>query len=280
MKVMSHDFSTRNDLVGLARLTRSLHAVARPMEIEYFLMGAAARDLMLRYAHNIDASRATEDADFAVMVRGWDEYQKLREGLIASGDFAPRPGPATHRLRHRESLPLDIVPYGGVERRDRTIAWPGSEKGVVFDCFGMREASQSTVEVRLPEDVQLRVGSIPALAILKIAAWNDRKHTHPGRDASDLLLFARSYMDCDNFDRLISHHGDLLESGDFDHVEAGARLLARDLKQLLAPDAVDRVLTILLPEADEAGRLLLAHQSGMELELARRLLEVMCEELP
>lgn len=279
MKAMSHDFSKRNELVALARLARSVQAVAQPMGIEYFLMGAAARDLMLHYAHGLEATRATEDADFAVMVAGWDEYERLRAGLLASRDFTARPGHATHRLRHREGLPLDIVPYGGVERADRTIAWPRPEEGVVFNCFGIREASRATVEVRLPEGVELRVGSIPALAILKIAAWNDRKHTQPGRDAPDLLLFARTYMDCGNLERAVAEHRDLVETEDFDYVEAGARLLARDMKQLLAPEAVDRLLGILLPEADEGGSLLLASQSQMELETARRLLEVICEEL-
>lgn len=77
----------------------------------------------------------------------------------------------------------------------------------------------------------------------------------------------------------MSDHADLIESADFDYVEAGARLLARDMKALIAPAAVGRLLEILLPEADEDGTLLLAHESRMELESARRLVEVMCEEL-
>jgi hypothetical protein len=42
---------------------------------------------------------------------------------------------------------------------------------------------------------------------------------------------------------------------------------------------IKRILDILLPEADEAGGLLLAHQSGIELEVARGSLEVLCSEL-
>jgi predicted nucleotidyltransferase len=276
---MSHDFSAQSDLRGLARLSRSLQSVAAPLRIEFFLMGAAARDLMLRYGHDIEVLRATEDADFAVMVRNWQEFQTLRAGLVASREFAPRPGHPEHRLRHSGGLPLDIVPFGGVEQPDRTIAWPGDQEGVIYDCFGLKEAFDASLEVRLPEEVRIRVGSIPALAILKITAWHDRKHTHHGRDAPDLLLFARSYMDCDNLDRAASHHADLIDSSDFDYVEAGARLLARDMKALIAPAAVGRLVENLLPEADDDGPLLLAHQSGMELESARRLVEVMCEEL-
>ena len=87
MTRMSLKFSEKNDLVGLARLVRALQAVAQPRDVDFFLMGAAARDLMLRHAHGINAARLTEDADFAVMVGDWRSFEDLRAGLIASGEF-------------------------------------------------------------------------------------------------------------------------------------------------------------------------------------------------
>ena len=122
-------------------MVSALHAVAAPLGVEFFLMGAAARDLILRYAHGIEASRATEDVDFAVMVRDWQAYDALRTALIASGEFSARPGPATHRLRHTSGLPLDIVPFGGVEQADRTFGWP-PEHSTVFDCSAWPKRSR------------------------------------------------------------------------------------------------------------------------------------------
>jgi len=275
---MSLDFSVKPELRGLARVVSALQAVATPLGVEFFLMGAAARDLMLQYAHGIETQRATEDVDFAVMVQDWNAYDALRTALIGSGEFSARSGPATHRLRHMSGLPLDIVPFGGVERPDRTFAWP-PDHSTVFDCFGVNEAFAASVMVRLPDAVHVRVAPIPAQAVLKISAWQDRKHTHPGRDAQDLLLFLSRYMDCGNLDRAASGHRDLLEADDFDYVQAGVRLLARDMAPLIGRAGIDRVLTILIPEADEAGRLLLASQSGPDFERARRLLEVLCDEL-
>lgn len=74
---MSLDFSTQPELRGLARVVGALQAVAAPLGVEFFLMGAAARDLILRYAHGIEAQRATEDVDFAVMVHDWHAYDAL-----------------------------------------------------------------------------------------------------------------------------------------------------------------------------------------------------------
>jgi len=275
---MSLDFSNKNDLIGLAHLVRALQAVAQPRGIHFFLMGAAARDLMLRHAHGIETGRLTEDADFAVMVRDWSAFHDLRTGLVAGREFTARPGPATHRLRHRGGTSLDIVPFGGVERKDRTLAWP-PDSAAVFDCFGMKEAFDASVTVLLPEGVHLEVAPVPALTVLKVCAWQDRKHTHPGRDAPDLLLFLRHYMDCEGFDRVASEHPDLFETTDFDHVETGVRLLARDIASLIGGLGVARLLHIVVPEADEGGGMLLAQQSGLDLERARRLLDVLCDEL-
>lgn len=212
------------------------------------------------------------------MVRDWQAYDALRSALIESGEFSARPGPATHRLRHGSGLPLDIVPFGGVERPDRTFAWP-PEHSTVFNCFGVAEAFAASVTVRLPDAVQVRVAPIAAQVVLKLAAWQDRKHTHPGRDAPDLLLFLGRYTDCGNLDRMASEHQDLFEAEDFDYAEAGVRLLARDIAPLIGGAGIERLLIILTPEADEAGPLLLAQQSGLDREHARRLLVVLCDEL-
>ena len=194
MTGISHDFSNEPDLRPLAEIVAALQAVAQPAGIDFFLMGAAARDLMLQHAYGIEIGRQTEDVDFAIMVGDWNAFATLRDALIASGEFMARPGPATHRLRHSKGLPLDIVPFGGIERADRTIAWPPDQE-TVFDCFGAREAFAASVWVKLPDSAQVRVATIPALALLKVTAWQDRKYTHPGRDAADLLLYLRSYMD-------------------------------------------------------------------------------------
>jgi predicted nucleotidyltransferase len=273
------DFSQKSDLVPLATVVQALRVVAQALGIDCFLIGAAARDLMLQHAHNIAPSRKTEDVDFAVSVSDWPIFETLRTALLGSGHFSERSKNAIHKLRHKATgLPLDIVPFGGIENPDRTISWP-PDHHTVFDCFGAREAFKGSIPVQLPNNVTLRVASIPALALLKITAWQDRKHSHPGRDAGDLLLYARHYMDCDNLDRAAQDHSDLFTKDDYDHEATGARLLGRDIANLLDKRSIEPVLSILLPQADTGGRLLLAHQSGLDLENARKLIEALCDGL-
>lgn len=275
---MWYDLSAKPELQPLAEVVRPLQEEAARLDAQLFLMGAAARDVLLLHVYGIDTKRLTEDMDFGVMVRDWTTFDALRQALLAGGAFEARHKDATHKLWYRSGRPLDIVPFGGVERPDRTLAWPPEEQ-TVFDCFGMREAMASGHEVRLPGGVSIRVASVPALALLKVTAWQDRKLTHPGRDASDLMLYLGHYLDCDMYDHAARYYPDVFDAPDFEHEVAGARILGRDLRQLLDEAATARVLAILQPEADEQGARLLAQQSRLQTGLAMRMIAGLCEGL-
>ncbi len=278
MQNMLFDLSAKPDLQPLADVVRPLQLEATKLGAPIFLMGAAARDVMLLHAYGINTLRLTEDMDFGVMVRDWATFEALRLALLAGGAFEARSKDATHKLWHRSGRPLDIVPFGGVERPNRTLAWPPEEQ-TVFDCFGMQEAMRAGHDVRLPGGGSLLVASLPALALLKVTAWQDRKFTHPGRDAGDLMLYLRHYLDCDRYDHAAQYYPDLFDAPDYVHEVASARLLGRDLRQLLDETAVERVLQILQPEADDQGQRLLAQQSRLDTGLAVTMIAGLCEGL-
>ena len=278
MKNMLFNFSNKPDLQPLADVVKPLQEAAAILDAPLFLMGAAARDVMLLHAYGIKTERLTQDMDFGVMVKDWAAFDALRETLISGGQFEARSKDATHKLWHRSGRPLDIVPFGGVEKPNRTLAWPPNEE-TIFDCFGMREAMQSGHEVLLPGDVSLIVPSLPALALLKITAWQDRKLTHPGRDAGDLMLYLRHYLDCDQYDHAAQDYPELFEAADYEHEVTSARLLGRDLRSLLSAEAAERVLAIMLPETDAGGVRSLATQSRLEIGAATKIIAGLCEGL-
>lgn len=278
MKRTLHDLSDKTALVPLARVIADLDRVASIRNIPFFLIGAAARDVMLEHLHGLPAQRATKDVDFAVMVNDWQSFQDLRAALLAGENFTARSKSANHKLYHSTGAPLDIVPFGSIERADRTIAWPPDEH-TIFDCFGAREAYGQCEGVLLPGTVIVAVASIPSLVLLKIAAWQDRKDSHPGKDAGDLMLYLEHYLACGNSDRAFDHHLDMFEAEEFDYVATGARLLGYDLASFLDADALARILTILIPQTEANGTLLLASQSGKPLAYAIKLLAALCAGL-
>jgi predicted nucleotidyltransferase len=50
----------------LILVIRTLDDVAAALQLDYFLIGAMARDILLEHVYGVPASRATMDIDFAV----------------------------------------------------------------------------------------------------------------------------------------------------------------------------------------------------------------------
>lgn len=255
------DLRDQPGLAPLAQLVAAMHR-AKPDAVP-LLVGAMARDVLLSFAHDIRVSRATQDMDFAFALAGWDGFADLKNALLASGAFTEASGVA-HRLIFEHRYRVDLIPFGGVERADRTIAWP-PQYTTVMSTLGYREAAAQAIAVRLPDGVVVAVASLPAQAVLKLFAWRDRRHSRPGVDAGDLRLLLRSYLEAGNEERLYAEASHLLAAADYDHTRAGAWLLGRDARQLLrsspqdvgAMIALNALLDLLAAEIDPADRLLL-----------------------
>jgi predicted nucleotidyltransferase len=269
---ISLDLSQKSELRLLAALVRE---VARAAEgAPFFLAGAYARDVLLLHAHGIDTGRQTADVDLAIAVESWERYDALRAALVARG-FTPIP-PALHKLRFRRSLEVDFVPFGGVERPDRTIAWP-PDGSFVMRAFGFREVQEHTISVGLPDATEVRVATLAALTLLKLVAWSERRLTEPGKDAHDLSLILRCYPEAGNSDRLYTEAQELLAAEAFDYEAAGAWLLGKDVAGCLEAEGRERIAAMLAEEADPGGRLRLAGDLRMDAERALRLIGALNE---
>ena len=244
------DFSQRTELGLHAQVIADVQAVAAPLGIQPLVVGAFARDLHLAYAHHIPVTRQTEDIDFALAIDGWTAFDELRAKLVASRLFTETK--SAHQLRYGD-LPIDLVPFGLVETADRTIAWP-PRGDIVMDVFGFREAQKAAIEVLLPNAVRVRVVSLPALALLKLVCWQDRRLRSPGKDASDLQLIMTNYLEAGNQERLWDAFVDWTQAHDFDYAETGARMLGHDIALLLDADGRTQLTTLLDAQTDTDAR--------------------------
>lgn len=169
----SLDFSRRRELTLYARVIADVQAVAGTLRVPTMITGAFARDLHIYYAHGINTVRETEDVDFALAVPDWKSFADLKHGLIETGRFRDSPG-ARQRLHHTSDLPVDLVPFGGVETASRHVDWPPGGD-IRMDVFGFREVVATAWRIRLPEGVEASVVSLPALALLLIGLQARRR---------------------------------------------------------------------------------------------------------
>lgn len=212
------DLSDRKDLKRLADLLAAIRTAWTAGEP--LLVGAMARDILLSYAHGIRIERATLDIDFAVAVETWEEFERLRQQLLDSGDFVEVPE-ILRRLVFQKDTKLDLIPFDGVERSDRTIAWPPKQDEVMH-VLGYREAMRDAAEVLLPDGQRVKVVSLPALATLKLFAWRDRRIRAPRKDAADLWTILSNFLQAGNDDRLYTEATHLFDEPNYDYLRAGA----------------------------------------------------------
>jgi predicted nucleotidyltransferase len=247
------DFSRETALRLHAEIVGDFNAIAVPAGIQAIIVGAFARDLLLRFQYGINTLRSTEDVDLALVCENWNAYEHLRSKLLESNNFAPR-GEAKHRLRHRSDISVDVVPFGGLETPDRQIEWPPGGD-VVMDVFGFMEVRATALHVLLPNNVRTHVISLPALALLKLNCWRDRHYARPHKDAHDLHLIMRQYMSAGNEERLWEEFIEWTQEDSFDYESASARMLGHDMANTVALADWTKIIEILTEQcgAEELG---------------------------
>ena len=246
------DLSGKIDPVSLA-LFETLSAAAGSREVPFFVVGATARVLILELGNGLPGNRATLDKDFGLRVASWDEFNKLKESLLAGGQFEQTK--EVQRLRYRGELLIDVLPFGEIADAQGEIRWP-PDQHVVMSMVGFDDAYRAAREVRVRArpPLDILVASTPGLTIMKLVSWAHRPEDR-SRDAVDLAHILEMYLDADNnYDRLLEAHADLTEVESFDYVRAGARLLGRDIASIGKPETLVRIKEILANETANESR--------------------------
>lgn len=243
------DLSGKIDEVSLS-LYEALHTTADSLGLRFFVVGAAARDMILAHGYGRPAKLATTDVDIGVWVEDWTQFEQLKQRLLATRDFEGTQ--RVHRVLYRKNLPVDIIPFGAIAGPERQIRWP-PDQSTVMSVLGFEEAYEAAQVIRLRANPPLDIPfATPAgLAVMKIVAWGDRASD---RDALDLDHLIDTYLEAGNFGRLMDDHLGLLESLGFDNSLAGARLLGHDIGAIAVPATKERITGILDAETAETSR--------------------------
>lgn len=261
-----------------ARMQKLVTAVARAAEnlrITWMVTGAASRVLLLESVYGLPHGRATEDVDLGVKVANWKQYQALVKRICEDADYQPDPK-QRQRLTFRNNGLLDLVPFGGIESRDRTIRWP-PENDFSMSVMGFSEAYTNAIEVEV-DGVVVPVVDPVGLMLLKIVAWSQRRYAQPKKDAADMGYLLKHFGAILTEDVLFEQHVAELEAVDFDLDIAACRVLGQKMATMAANDTRAFVLKLLTDELKEKAdsslvREIAAYLAGAGEDRAYTLLE-------
>ncbi|UCG79696.1 MAG: hypothetical protein JSV60_06845, partial [Desulfobacterales bacterium] len=139
------DLSGKIDRVTV-ELFETVVRVAQSMHVRFFVVGAAARDIILLHGYDVNTIRATTDIDLGVQVPDWKTYEQLKQGLVATGDFRPDREP--QQLVYKEALRIDVIPFGAIAGPDNVLTWPPDYE-TKMNMLGFEESYRHAVVVRL-----------------------------------------------------------------------------------------------------------------------------------
>ncbi len=247
MKSILIDLSGKINETSVSIL-REIQEVSTRMNIPFFVVGATARDIILEHQFDIKPKRATIDIDIGVLIAGWDQFETLKDELIRSARFSP--SKQTQRLIYNDNFPLDIIPFGAIEDENGSISWPPDHE-IRMNIAGFQECFQHAVSVKLSSNPELivKMVSLAGLALLKLISWDDNPERRR-KDAPDLLLIMRHYLDAGNLDRLFDEGSDIIEADSYDYDLASARFLGRDIANISSPATKAKLIEILEREAN------------------------------
>lgn len=225
--------------------------------IDYVVVGASARDLVLHYGHGLEITRATTDLDFAIEVEDWASFECLKDNLSKRGFTATN---LPHRMKSPSGTIVDIVPFGSIADEEHTIRWP-PEHEFAMSILGFPEACEHSDWIRIQEDPALDVPVVSpeGLLLLKLISWSDRGRDKRRKDALDIRYLLRAY------DRLpVGETGvyeiDLLEQHDGDTQAISAFVLGRKAGEIANDPTFSYVKNVL--EGNQREHLVLEMGSG------------------
>jgi predicted nucleotidyltransferase len=223
-----------------------LEAVAKAADalgIRWLLTGAGGRILLLERLRGLPPGKATEDLDFGVMVRSWEEYRDLRNQICRDLRFREDPK-AAQRLLFGDSAMLDLVPFGPIGVPDDAVRWP-SDEGVVMNVLGFQEASDTALPITVNGRLAVPIATPQAMLLLKFIAWEDRHARLPGKDASDIAYILYHGETIIGLDALYEEYPEPTEAVDSDLDLASAIVFGLQMGALAQSRTKSHLLAIL-----------------------------------
>lgn len=232
------------DRIRLSNLKNILPVLVKGFSacgIDYFLIGALARDMHMTGVYEYDPQRATQDIDFAVLTNSAEDYKELLAYFIDAGSFTETSEP--YRLKYEDGRLVDLLPFGQIESQERTVRIGGREVVELF-AIGLQENLEFAETFIMEDGFELKVTTLYGICILKFIAWND-KPLEREKDIKDILYILGKYAEIYQ-DEIFEHHSDLLEDGWPDWL--GARILGRHMCKVLKSngDLKEKLTAILL----------------------------------
>ena len=242
MSYLVTDFNKIRQEKSILKILEALERGFVKFGIDYYLVGAVAREVWMRGLNDITPRRATSDIDFGILIKDNAHFAELKDYLISNEGFTGYKENAFVLLAP-DNRQIDILPFGEIEK-DGKVTVKGTGMTTLY-VDGMKEVFEEGVpEVSFEEKITFKVCTLPGIVLLKLIAYDDRPEIRRDDliDIADIL-----YHFFNIYDELIwSEHNDLFGE-DRSLEKISSRVLGREMGKILRRNEklTERVIGIL-----------------------------------
>jgi predicted nucleotidyltransferase len=238
--------------------------------IDFYLVGATARDVWMKGIHNLPPKRATSDIDFGIMIKDSFVFDDLKGYLIEEEGFIPSKG-NEFVLIWKDKSQVDLIPFGDLESEGFVTV-----KGTGFTSMnveGFKEVYEKASEEIITADQRFKVCTLPGIVILKLIAWDDRPEVRRD-DIDDIAEIIKNYFHL-NDEVIFEQHSDLF-TDDIELDEIASQFLGREIGKIVSgnPKLIERIRGVLENGLDDDNDLaeLFASESYETIEYSKSLI--------
>ena len=213
-------------------ITEMLYALQHGLEkfgIDFYLVGAVARNVWMTGINNIAPRRTTGDIDFAVLINDKGVYEELKTYLITTEGFKPYKG-NEYVLIWKENQEVDLLPFGAIDEEDAKF----TSNGLGLTSISLQGFSEIYNDglpmLDLEGKHQFKFCTLPGIVLLKLIAWDDRPEARRDdiKDISDILNHFFDMYDNEIFE----NHHDLFEKEEASLKHIAARVMGREMSKV------------------------------------------------
>jgi predicted nucleotidyltransferase len=229
MSIYKISFKQLQQQPHISEMLTALEKGLNKYNIDFYLVGAVARDVWMTAINDIPPSRVTGDIDFAVFINDKNTYADLREYLINVEGFIPYKGNG-FVLKWKNIIQIDLMPFGEIEAKPSTITVEGT--GLTsLNMPGFKEIYDTGLpEAELEEKHRFKFCTLPGIVLLKLLAFQERPEIRRD-DIKDISKILKHFFDM-YADEIYEKHNDLFGDTDINLNWIAARVLGRDMGKI------------------------------------------------
>jgi len=242
MSVLKTSFEKIQQDPAMAEVIESLERGFMKYNIDFYLVGAMARDIWIKGVHDLKVKRATRDIDLGIMVKDEKTFEQLKEYLIIYEGFNAVKTNVFVMIAPN-GMEIDLLPFGEIEKEGKVTVKGKGMTSLYMD--GFKEVYDDNLpEVQLGDNTKFKVCTLPGIVLLKFIAYDDRPEMRMD-DIPDIGEILGHFFNI--YDEIIwEKHNDLFEEGrELD--EIAARVLGREMGKIAVRNdkLKERILRIL-----------------------------------